>query len=394
VFPLAQESANSFRWEELGRLGMEATMTDPAEGLTLVLVGDVAPAEPDEARQLELVAPILRAADIAFGQLEEPLSNRGTRQRFSGLGGPRWDRHPMDPARRAATLRDAGFTVMSFAGNHTMDRSEESMFDTIEATAAVDLRLVGAGADLAAARAPVTVEVRGTRVGFLAYCSVTPPGYEAGTGRSGIAPLRARTSYEQTDWQAGTAPKIVTRTFPEDLAAMVEDIDRLRRDVDVVVVSCHWGIHFEPATIAEYQYEAAHAAVDAGADLVIGHHPHILKGIEVYRGAPILYSVNNFCLRPRGDDGEWLNDHNRPSDQQKSVLVRCTIEDRRITRLALTPCWLDIDVRPEPLSLSDWRGESVLAYLRWCCEQQGLDTALRVEDDEIVVGLDGPGTRR
>jgi hypothetical protein len=364
---------------------MEEQVAAVAEGITLLAVGDVAPDPGAGARQFDRFAGLLRAADITFGQLEVPLSNRGERQLFAGLGGPRWDGPPMDAAATAAVLAEVGFDVMSFAGNHTMDRSEDSLFDTLGAAAAAGVRLVGAGRDLAAARRPVVVERAGTRVGFLAYCSVLPPGYAAGPGRPGVAPLRARTFYEQVDWQPGTAPRIHTTTWPEDLAAMEADVAALRPEVDVVVVSCHWGVHFEPATIADYQREIAHAAIDAGTDLVIGHHAHIAKGVEVYRGKVIVHSLNNFVLRPRGDDGEWLGEHNRPSDQQRSLALRCTIEDGAIIRVALLPVWVDTDVTPEPLPAHDPRSDAVLEYVRWAGAHQGLPATLRRDGDEFII---------
>ena len=77
---------------------------------------------------------------------------------------------------------------------------------------------------------------------------------------------------------------------------MVEDIKQVRSVADVVIVSMHWGIHFMPAKLATYQKEVGHAAIDAGADLIIGTHPHILKGIEVYKGKVIFYSLGNFAM--------------------------------------------------------------------------------------------------
>jgi hypothetical protein len=355
--------------------------------LTLVAVGDVAPQHADEGRNLAAVRGLLRGGDITFGQLEEPLSNRGARQLFAGLGGPRWDGPPLDAGASARLLRDHGFDVMSFAGNHTMDRSEESLSDTLDAARAAGIGLVGAGTDIEAARAPVIRAVHGTRVGFLGYASVLPGGYAAGPGRPGVAPLRASTYYQQVDWQPGTAPRVVTVPEPADLAALSADIAALRPLVDVLVVSVHWGVHFEPGTIADYQYACAHAAVDAGADAVLGHHAHILKAVEVYRGKPVIYSLNNFLLRPRGDDGAWLSPANTPSDQQKSVMARLTIEQGLITRFALRPVWLDHRPRPEAPGAGDPRAGAVLDYLRWCNEQQGLDTRVTTDGDEFVVEL-------
>jgi hypothetical protein len=354
---------------------------------TLLAVGDVSPRHSDEGRNLDSVRELLRGGDITFGQLEEPLSNRGARQLYAGLGGPAWDGAPFDPAAGAGVLADAGFDVMSFAGNHTMDRSEESALDTIEAAAALGIPLVGAGRDIGEARAPVIVERNGLRVGFLGYCSVLPPGYAAGERTSGVAPLRADTFYQQVDWQPGTAPRVITRTREEDLAAMITDIEALRPRVDILVTSVHWGVHFEPASIADYQYEAGRAAIDAGADAVLGHHAHILKGIEVYRGKPIVYSLNNFLLRPRGDDGAWLSAANTPSDQQKSIMVKLTLEKRGVTGLAVLPVWLDERPHPVVPDPSDPRARSVLGYLRWTIEEQHLGTSIERVGDEFLVDL-------
>lgn len=355
--------------------------------LTLLAVGDVAPWHSDEGRNLEAVRDLLRGGDITFGQLEEPLSNRGDRQLYAGLGGKLWDGPRFDSDKGAKILVDHGFDVMSHASNHTMDRSEESLFDTIEATAKVGIPLIGVGADIEAARKPVILERNGMRIGFLGYATVLPGGYAAGPGKSGVAPLRASTFYEQVDWQPGTPPRI--RSFPEpaDLDALVADINALRPQVDVLIMSVHWGIHFEPATIAEYQYTYAHAAIDAGADAVIGHHAHILKGVEVYKGKPVIYSLNNFLLRPRGDDAEWLTEANTPSDQQLSIMAKLTMESGAITRFAIQPIWLDHLPRPEAPAADDPRAVAVMDYLRWCNEQESLDTRISLEGGEFVVDL-------
>jgi hypothetical protein len=82
----------------------------------------------------------------------------------------------------------------------------------------------------------------------------------------------------------------------DDLAALCADVAQARREADLVIVSLHWGIHFVPAVIADYQREVAHAAIDAGAELILGHHAHILKGVELYRGKAIFYSLGNLLF--------------------------------------------------------------------------------------------------
>jgi poly-gamma-glutamate capsule biosynthesis protein CapA/YwtB (metallophosphatase superfamily) len=305
--------------------------------VSLVAVGDVSLRGESPETQLDGIAELLRSGDVTFGQLETPLSPRGTRQLHPGFRGQVPDRSAEENAKLLAA---AGFTVMSFAGNHTMDRSATAMLETVEAADAVGLRLVGAGRDLAAARTPTILEVDGTRIGMLAYCSVVPRGFEATAQRAGVAPLRARTFYEQVDWQAGTPPRIVTQCHAEDLQALADDVARLRTQVDVVVVSMHWGIHFEHGTLADYEYEAGHAAVDAGADLVLGHHGHVVKGFEYYRGVPILHSIGNVTLLPRGEQGEPLLPGGR-MDAQFQAVVRVEIDGGKVSRVAVVPVWLD-----------------------------------------------------
>src|SRR5262249_19456269 len=101
--------------------------------------------------------------------------------------------------------------------------------------------------------------------------------------------------------QPGTPARIHTYADRADLAALCADINAAKQRADRVVISMHWGIHFVPAVIADYQREVAHAAIDAGADLILGHHAHILKGAEVYRGKTIWYSIGNFAVDLRMD---------------------------------------------------------------------------------------------
>jgi len=333
-----------------------------SEQVTLLAVGDVALRVTAPETQLAGIRPLLRAADVAFGQLETPLTNEGTRQLFPGFRGASGNAD-RDADAAAGVLADAGFTVMSFAGNHTMDRSAPAMLASVAAAEGRGVRIVGVGENLAAAREPVIVKSGGTTIGFLAYCSVLPRGYDATQVRAGVAPLRARTFYEQVDWQAGTPPRIVTTTHSGDLAGLRDDIKRLREQVDVVVVSMHWGIHFEAGTIADYQYEAAHAAVDAGADVILGHHGHVIKGIEYYKDKPIFYSLGNVTLLPRGEAGEPLTADGR-LDAQMTMIAKLTFEDGKVSRVAIIPCWLDLRLEPEVIPPDDDRFAGFLAYLR------------------------------
>ena len=384
--------------------------------LTLVAVGDVGPKRAHAEEVFDLTRAILRGADITFGQLESNLSLRGTQQLHMGLGSIA---HP----RVGEALAGAGFDVMSFASNHSLDYSEEALLDTLDVMQRNKIEIIGAGRDIFEARRPAIFERKNTRVGFLAYCSVVPKGFDARNNQSGVAPVRASTAYEQADWQPGTPPRIVTKAFPDDLEAMVGDIRSLRQQVDVLVVSMHWGVHFVPSIIAGYQYEVGHAAIDAGADIIIGSHAHILKGIEVYRGKAIFFSLCNFCMdlpiagpvatamaaamqRPVITDVKidrqnycqighyaWEVDpeyptYAFPADSRKSILVKCQIRDKKLSSVSFLPLWISKSGRPTPLSQSDPRSEKVLNYMKWLCKDQRLKTGFVREGDEIRVVTD------
>jgi poly-gamma-glutamate capsule biosynthesis protein CapA/YwtB (metallophosphatase superfamily) len=382
----------------------------------LVAVGDVGPKRAHAEEVFDLTRAILRGADITFGQLESNLSLRGTQQLHMGLGSIA---HP----RVGEALAGAGFDVMSFASNHSLDYSEEALLDTLDVMQRNKIEIIGAGRDIFEARRPAIFERKNTRVGFLAYCSVVPKGFDARNNQSGVAPVRASTAYEQADWQPGTPPRIVTKAFPDDLEAMVGDIRSLRQQVDVLVVSMHWGVHFVPSIIAGYQYEVGHAAIDAGADIIIGTHAHILKGIEVYRGKAIFFSLCNFCMdlpiagpvatamaaamqRPVITDVKidrqnycqighyaWEVDpeyptYAFPADSRKSILVKCQIRDKKLSSVSFLPLWISKNGRPTPLPQSDPRSDEVLNYMKWLCKDQRLNTGFVREGDEIRVVTD------
>ena len=149
-------------------------------------------------------------------------------------------------------IADAGYDVISFATNHCMDWGRPAFFQTISLINENGMAAVGAGANLAEARKPVIkVLDDGTRVGFLAYCSILPQDYWANSERPGANPLRGVTAYVPKEHdQPETPVRMFSFPHPDDLDNMLEDIARLRPQVDILAVSFHWGIHFIPAVIA------------------------------------------------------------------------------------------------------------------------------------------------
>lgn len=372
------------------------------ETVTVCGVGDLMPG-PDGPEIFEslftLTEPILRKADIIFGQLERILSDRGDN------GDMVYTRAlAKRPVEMGRVLAKAGFKAVSFAGNHHMDAGHGPFIDTINALKQNNILPVGVGMNIAEARTPAIVERKGVKVAFLGYSTIIPRcelPYEAQPNKPGCAPMFISTFYEMTDWQPGTPPKIITMADKEDLAAMKEDIRRAKAQADVVIVSMHWGVHTLPAVIAMYEYEVGHAAIDAGADLILGTHAHVLKGIEVYKGKAIFHCLANFARMNlkslvAGDRWGALNPdmgkfepgwekYPLPPDDRKTMIVKCLISGKKIEKVSFVPCMINQEAQPEPLYRQDKRSDEVLEYVKWACKEAGIDTRFAREGDEVVV---------
>lgn len=268
------------------------------DSVVILGVGDVGPLHEPMSRYSELVQPSLAQSDIRFAQIERVYSDRGSLQLHSGGA------HSRVKPELASVFSDCGFNVGSLASNHAMDWGPDALLDTIDVLRGRGMQVIGAGRNLAEARAPAIIEKKCVRVAFLAYCSILHEGYHAGPDKPGIAPLRVHTYYQAFDYQAGVPPKVITVPYEEDLAAIIEDIGNAKKNADVVVLSLHWGIHFIPRMIADYQPAVARAAFEAGADLILGHHAHTPKAIGVHGEGVLLQPQQLHHVIDRQDAGE------------------------------------------------------------------------------------------
>ena len=354
--------------------------------------GDVGPLhEPMEAYSA-LAKPTLAAADLRFAQVERVYSERGALQVHSGGG------HSRVKPQMASIFSDCGFDVVSLASNHAMDWGEDALLDTVELFQARGIQVIGAGRNLHEARKPAIVERNGVRIAFLAYCSILQTGYAAGHGKTGIAPLRAHTYYEPFDYQAGVPPRVVTVPFEDDLAAMVEDIVAAKQAAHVVVLSLHWGIHFIPRMIADYQTIAAKAAFEAGADIILGHHAHTPKAIEVRRGKSCFYSLSNFIMSSTTKTPEKASefmkrygvvmDPDYPhlaygADAKRSLIAKAVVSREGVQRASFLPVLIDKQLRPEVLCNGDPRFDDAVEFMEWV--SAGYEHRFSVEGDEVVI---------
>jgi poly-gamma-glutamate synthesis protein (capsule biosynthesis protein) len=365
----------------------------------ILATGDLAPDRADPDTLFARTRALLQGADLVIGQLETTFAKRGLRlpqARHAVLAQPEC----------AGALQRAGFDVISCAGNHCLDWGSEALAESIGHLQAAGLTVVGAGGNIAEARAPAIHHLRdGTRVAVLAYSSILPMAYWAEKSRPGCAPMRAHTLYEQIEHdQPGTPPRIRTFAQADDLAAMCADIRAAKARADVVLVSHHWGIHFVRAVIADYQREVARAAIEAGADAIIGHHAHILKGAEVIAGKPVFYSLCNFATDLRMDPEhaarpsfreiqklapDWEPDftslYNFPPAARMSAIARFEIADGRIAETSLIPLWIDRDAVPVPLAASDARFTQVQSYLRHVTREADLNAVFAPSENRLIV---------
>lgn len=227
------------------------------------------------------------SADIAFANLENPVSTGGIRSGsiYSFRADPR----------AIAGLTYGGFDVVSIANNHIWDYGKQAFNDTLAHLSENGIIAVGGGEDYETAHTPKLLTVRNTRVAFLAYTNLI-------SAQLGLA----------------SSTSAVARYDDEILKA---DIAKAKLATDIVVVSFHWGDEYKTTHNAE-QERVGKLAIDAGATIVVGHHPHVVQEVEEYNGGLILYSLGNFIF-----------DQNFSTDTRRGLAVEVVLEENRISKV-------------------------------------------------------------
>ena len=333
---------------------------------TIAMVGDIFLQEAlPQTAELAAVAEVLRGADIAFGNLETPVSERGTPI-------DKWINMRMPPALLADVV-EMGFDIVTLANNHMWDFGEVAFFDTLRHLDHA-LPYVGAGADLDEAWQAEILPRGDLNIAFLGAASTLGPGSAAADGRPGVAPIHVSEAYHLDPpaslEQPGSAPYVFTRAWREDLARAIAAIEAARAEADFVVLALHWGVppfwrpRFQDG-LADYQIEVGHALIEAGADVIIGHHPHSLQEVEVYQGKPIFYSLGNFVFHHnQGPVYETPVSRNAPytvsvdrrdREWSETVIVLADLAETGAARYSLQPALLDGRGNPQLLAGDDAR---------------------------------------
>ena len=293
--------------------------------LNLIITGDVNLMNvPDGRVPFRRVKETFLSADLAFANLECSLSSRFNE------GSTHVEGFFADPDVSAVALAECGIAAVGLANN--VNYGDHAIIESVKNLDRIGIAHTGAGSNDAEARAPAVVVRRGQKIAFLQRSSVYwATNHEATAHSAGIAVIRGHTAYQVPMYKMkreipplnrpGIPPYIITWADPDYLVRFEKDLIAAREASDLVVASFHWGLHKD---VLEYMKEIAHGAIDAGADVVVGHGPHYSLGVEVYKGKPIFYGLGSFSFHT----GHGGHKH----DDWVGMLAKLSFDGRRLER--------------------------------------------------------------
>jgi poly-gamma-glutamate capsule biosynthesis protein CapA/YwtB (metallophosphatase superfamily) len=302
----------------------------------------------------------------------------------------------------------AGFDVVSLANNHALDAGHRGLFEMHKHLEAAGIAHCGTGVNLADARRPAILKTKtgDTTVAFLAYASFFPRGYEALDDWPGLAPMRSNNYYRDllpNVWSPGMAPICSTVPLQEDVDNLRDDIAAAKKLADIVVVQFHGGDYKRPFVLSDHELRSARYAVDCGANVVVGHHHHVLRGMEWYKGAAIFYGLGHFVfdlskfrgpkeivtegelLDPETDETyslsprkgwPWLPWHR---DARMTALAWVSLKNSAIDQAGILPCMLNRLGQVYPVSAESDEGRMVTEYVAKGSQSQKLDASFRID---------------
>ena len=301
----------------------------PENSITIVAVGDIMLG--GTAQEILIkegydypfrhVKPLLANADVVIGNLEGPLTSICNNS--MNLDKEYVFRSPAPKV--APALKKAGFNLLNLANNHILDYGVQGMNDTVNALDKQHIYSVGTGKNSTLARTGTILSTNNGKLGFLSYSLTFPESFWATDNQPGVA--------------FGHEEKIIA------------DIKRLKKTTENIIVSFHWGRE-KTTELRPYQPRLGRAAIDAGASLVLGHHPHVLQAIEKYKNGLIIYSLGNFVF------GSYSQ------DAKTSIVARITLHDGQFHSTELIPInTLNTEVIFQPKVLTQDAATAVIEHI-------------------------------
>lgn len=285
--------------------------------VTLVAVGDIMLSENrDTGKIIKKHGPdypflkikdYLKQADICFGNLEGPISSRG-KSYSNQYQHITFRNNPII----INALKNCQFDILSLANNHMHDYGDIAIYDTLKYLEKHKIQGVGAGTNLDSIRKPVIIKKKNIKIAFLAYSTM----------------IQFQTKQAKKD-------KIGISLFNEKKA--LKDVEKAKQKADVVIVSMHWGLDFTEYPLP-FQMKSAKHMIDKGANLIIGHHPHTIQGIEKYRNGVIVYSLGDFIF---------------DNPKQNTIICKCRLSKKGVEKFKLITARTSNNLQIELLKFRD-----------------------------------------
>ncbi|MDO8914490.1 MAG: CapA family protein [Coriobacteriia bacterium] len=315
--------------------------------LTVIAVGDLlfslGPASliksQGGAAPLAKVADLLKDADITIANLECPLSTRGVK-----VGGKPDHLIFRAPPQAVESLTTAGVDIVALANNHMMDYGAPAMEDTLRTLDTAGVAHAGGGMNKADAWKPAIVEREGKKVAYLSFTQRIPSYFMPTASTPGIA-------------------------SGKDMRAVIAAIRAAKTQADYVIVSFHWGVE-QAYEVNAGQVRDGRAAIDAGADMVLSHHPHVMQGVEFYKDKLIAYSLGNFLFPYKTTEG------------RKSFILKASLGPSGVTDVTAVPVYMGEWGRPTVQTGSSAAG--ILGKLKAISAPRGANVIIEGDRARIV----------
>ena len=388
--------------------------TAVSEKITVLGVGDIILDAPEPEKYFDTSKDLLKAADIAVGNMEDPHTDRPSWSNMESHSAP------ASALENLSAFRYAGFDVATIGGNHCFDQGAYGILDPIEYFRSCGIATCGSGANCDEARKPAIVERKGIRTAFLHYNLTGPRECYATVMKAGCAYIRIATAYCNDRAEPGGSPSaIYTIADPRGKKNMADDILAAKKAADHVIVYFHSGSPGK-ALLNQYELDLTHYAVDMGAAAVLCCHTHAIASIEIYRGKPIYYGLGNFVTVTGAMDPDAPNARQRrtnfygwpgiqpwwdfdvfkmlgPGDvpnypfaeySRNTMIAKLEFNKEGLLSAGFIPCWINDAAQPTPVT-RDGKGREVVEYIADWEKKAGFDLPFTWNGDgtEIVFDL-------